>query len=175
MASSVQRAVSHEIGNIAPVVFSFWLMIASAYMPELAGCQVRRLLEHYMLAKHFVGVAMVYYCLIVIDDTFSSKPLALNILYSFWIYFVFLLTTRMPLRMFIAVLFMLFVMYHLRKNEKTEQDKQRVAVLVQRLGVATLILIAIGVVEYAYDKQEEYGKNFSWWTFFDGKVKCRYN
>lgn len=173
------KEMSKEVSKVFPIVFAFWLMIASAYMPELAGCQVRRILEHSMAAKHVVGVIMVYSGLVILDTKFNSNSITRNIARSFIVYIVFLLTTRMHLFVFFMVVGLSFLTYYLyqtkNESENTPEQISEIEKTVINISCLIAVLIVLGVVMYANDKRIEYEDEFSWLTFFNGKVVCRYN
>ena len=172
--------VANQMARFAPALFLVWLMIASAYMPELAGCQMRRLLGSSMIAKHAVGLIMVYFSVVLIAPGISDiNALAKNIIYAVCIYTWFVLTTRCPYYVILAIVIIAFQTYILHQqllqegvNQITETRKKDIQRLILRLSIISMTITALGVYLYATQKMQEHGDQFSYWYFFVGRMQC---
>ncbi len=172
--------VSRAAGRFAPAMFLIWLTIASAYMPELAGCQVRRFLGTSMVAKHFIGIVVVYFTIVLLNPNEVGAPesgatLSYNVLVTLGLYVWFVLTTRCDAWVLLLVIALLFGVYKLHQSRSDNEEASaalRRRQVMQGLTLASMLATALGVVLYAMRKREEYGGNFSWYFFFVGRMKC---
>jgi uncharacterized membrane protein len=176
---SASTAVANGMARFAPALFLVWLTIASAYMPELAGCQVRRMLGTSMVAKHLVGLIMIYFTVVVVNPGIGVASDTLkNILFACCIYLWFVLTSRCHFYVILLVVMIVFQTHILHQrlqddagnmSQKQKQDTQR---LIVNLSLISLIITVLGVYLYMIAKMKEYGDEFSHWYFFVGRMRC---
>lgn len=171
--------IATGMARFAPAIFLVWLMIASAYMPELAGCQLRRILGTSMLAKHVVGLVMVYFSVVIISPGIAAPDGDVkNIIYAICIYAWFVLTSRCNAYVILLVIFITFQSYLLHKqtqsneNSMSPEDKKRSRTLIAQLSLLSLSVTLIGTYMYMLEKMNELGADFSYWYFFVGRLHC---
>lgn len=173
--------VPDGIANITslyvPALFAFWVIICSAYMPELAGCHFRKILSERMFVKHCVGACMVYYTLTMVSPQFSQGSLWKNVIFSLTLYCWFLMTTRTPFDVFCVMLaIMIFISWVDQQRlaqDTSDQDKKYYTLLLRELSVLVLFITICGNLIYLLEKRQEYGADFTWYRFFVGSVHCR--
>lgn len=168
------KALSDVI-SVTPLVFVMWVFIAGAYMDELAGCQMRRLLGTSMVAKHVTGIIVVYYSVILTSDETVKEFLPIKrLVMTLLLYAWFVLMTRCDAPVIIATLCVIFVIYLVSQSTHSdeEDDMRAKRTMVRRLFYVAVALTVTGVTLYARRKMIEYGDQFDWATFFVGRMRC---
>ena len=165
----------NDIVVASPVLFVIWVVIASAYMPELAGCQMRRILGTSILAKHVTGLFVIYFTIVTVNEDMHGSSIVKRVGLTFMLYTLFVLTTRCDANVILAimgVLFVIYFMYGQRKDIEDENKRDQLDKTIVRLFYVTLFMTAVGVTIFAMRKQQEFGADFDWATFFIGRMHC---
>ena len=172
-----------------PAIVLLYLIISSNFIADIFGCTLRNLLKKNTFVKH--ALAYLTMLLFVTATTDWSQDYAFGNLmgYSFSYYFIFVLTTRLPFRILIPVLFLFTCMYYieiykttlLKGNDAGQTPLSEVRNMYvfqdirkyQQLFLNTsLLLIFIGFVIYFRNKQAMFGRKFSLGKFFSAGSKC---
>lgn len=165
--------------EVAMPVFAFYLLVACNYTKEIFGCQLQRVLDQNMIAKHIIGILLLFFLIVVIQPENADKEILRNVLFTFGIYVWFLMTTRIPIYMLIVVFLLLLGIYLLsisKKRYEKEENKEAIERTEKFQKVITwmaLILSLMGFGMYTYEKRLEYGKKFEWIKFFSGTSRCK--
>jgi hypothetical protein len=97
----------------------FYLIQLSSYTKPLIGKQLKELLSENRIAQHIVN----YCLLLVIFLVIYPKNLGKNILYSFFAYILFIITTKMELHMNLIVLLLLLGGFIYETNYSNKKDR----------------------------------------------------
>ena len=175
-----------------PAIILLYLIISANFTAEVFGCRMQHYLKKSTLAKHIVGLmTMIFFVVGTTDwsrehDFFKYSGFALSY------YFIFLLTTRLPFRFLMGVLFLFTLMYYIEiyKNSLLASNKdglnplsevrnmyvfQDIYNYQQILLKGALAFIFLGFVLYFRNHQYEYGKLFNVFNFLSANTKCKHN
>lgn len=165
--------------ELAMPVFAFYLLVACNYTKETFGCQLQHILDQNMIAKHIIGILLLFFLIVVIQPENADREILRNVLLTFGIYLWFLMTTRIPIYMLIVVFVLLLAIYmtsiaQKRYEKENQEDAKQKAQRLQTLFTwIALILSFIGFGIYIIEKRLEYGKDFQWGKFLSGTSKCK--
>jgi hypothetical protein len=171
-------------------IFILFLIISASFITEFFPCKLRKILTTNMYIKHFFTY-LTFVFFIVLLDTNENKNIFNTMLVSFYIYVIFIFTTKTDYRVFIILMIVLLIVYilTLRKNEinddiNNEKDQNikdnlhknydNIVLLNNVLFVIAIILIIIGFLIYYGKKKFQYKKNFDFIVFLLGKPDCTY-
>jgi hypothetical protein len=167
----------NKLANIPSAsLFAFLLIVLCNFVPELLSCKMRSLMNN-MVAKHFVGLLLMFFLVIMLDPENADNNIYYNIIASVIIYIWFLLVTRCEVYIVIIILIIFLITYILqkRRDRYTEKDKeyQRIIKAQAILSTIAILLTIIGFILYLIEKRREYGKTFSMIKFIVGVKNCR--
>ena len=105
-----------------PAIILLYLIISANFTAEVFGCRLQHYLKNSTIAKHIVGLmTMIFFVVGTADwsqehDFFKYSGFAISY------YVIFLLTTRLPFRFLMSVLFLFTLMYYIEiyKNSAIE-------------------------------------------------------
>jgi hypothetical protein len=143
----------------------------------LFPCGLQHKLESSMMWKHLLGMMLMMFLVVMVEDSFAKKSLHEIVGITFGLYLWFTLLTRMHVQVFFLVLAALLMNAIVRRKLQLEQDdvnKAKLGKIQQMLWVFAIVATAVGVSLYALEKKREYGRRFSWKTFMFGVVECRH-
>lgn len=155
------------------MVFVLYLIISSNFLAQLFSCRLQHALQDNMLLKHFMGFMTLLFFVVLASGNDYTATTAVG--YSAIIYLLFWISTRMPMPYFQVFIFLSAILYiiHLYKAEKNNAPNKRLDNISQVLEVFIYVVLAMGFLFYLVEKQLEYKKYFSFWTFMIGKPECR--
>ena len=175
-----------------PAIILLYLIISANFTAEVFGCRLQHYLKKSTIAKHIVGLmTMIFFVVGTADwsqehDFFKYSGFALSY------YFIFLLTTRLPFRFLMSVLFLFTLMYYIEiyKHSLLAANKdglnplsevrnmyvfQDIYHYQQILLKGALIFIFLGFVLYFRNHQDEYGKHWDFINFWSANTRCKHN
>jgi uncharacterized membrane protein YobD (UPF0266 family) len=169
---------------LAPSVFAFYMIVTANFLPELLGCRMQHVLRTNMYAKHFTGLVLLFFLVVLVNPAMSSDAIWKVLLTSVVIYVWFLMTTRAPFTIACLTVLLLLGVYivNIRREQMvaTGSDAPDDKAFVERLEaiqyamIATSVIISVvGFVVYAIEKSREYGDDFELLTFIFGNAECR--
>ncbi len=157
-------------------IFILYLIIAGSFLGGLLGCKTQNMMINNMAVKHLMGVMTMFFFIVMIDsDSKVERDPATQLFYSLILYFMFILTTRMDHRFWVAFiisLFLIYILYTYRNNSDSEEEKERYTKHQMTLTYISAFIVLIGFAIYLNEKRTEYGDNFSFSTFILGKPEC---
>jgi len=169
-----------KTSGLLPVsaLFILLLIIGGNYLGILFPCQLQDILENNILVKHFLAfLTLIFFA--VLADPGNEKPLKDILKQSILLYFWFILIIRMNAKFFLALVFIIALIYILKlykkelvKDNKTEQVEKLDKIL-NILFIFSIIVTLLGFSIYYFEKRIEYKNEFSNQTFFFGKTNCR--
>ena len=175
-----------------PAIVLLYLIISANFTAEVFGCRLQHYLKKSTLAKHIVGLmTMIFFVVGTADwsqehDFFKYSGFALSY------YFIFLLTTRLPFRFLMGVLFLFTCMYYIEiyKNSLLAANKdglnplsevrnmyvfQDIYNYQQILLKGALTFIFLGFIIYFRNHQIYFGKKFNIMSFISANTGCKHN
>jgi hypothetical protein len=169
-----------EIVNPGHSLATLYLIIAGNFLAPLFGCRLQSFIESNFLARHYLGFLTM---LLFVRLTSVSKASFKQILASsLIIYLWFVATTRVNFSVWIIIITIISALFFIHYYESSETDPEyKKTVFDEYLPkIKSFLLLSlaavtiIGVIIYAGEKKLEYGKKFSWSTFFIGKYPCKH-
>lgn len=167
------------VGEVALPVFMFYLLVACNYIKEIFGCQLQTLLNTSMIAKHGIGIVLLFFLIVIINPENADKDMIRNVLLTLGIYGWFVMTTRTPVYITFIVLLLLLASYIFQismkryEKEQKEEERRKAQLYHQFLALFALGISVIGFVFYTIEKKREYKNDFMWSRFFSGNLNCR--
>ena len=172
-----------------PAIVLLYLIISSNFIADIFGCTLRGILRKSTLAKHTLAYLTMLLFVTASTDWSQSYNFGRLMGYSFSYYFLFVLTTRVPYRFLLPILFLFICMYYIQiykttlmrgndagqlplsevRNIYVFQDIDKCAQLFLN---ASLILIFVGFVVYFKNKRHIFGRKFSIFEFFRSNSTC---
>lgn len=159
----------------AKSLFVLYLMISSNFLGSLFGCQVQDILTNNMLVKHLLGFLTLYFFVSIVDPS-QYNPLQ-KLMFTVLIYLCFILSTKLDSKawlVFITLLALVYILYIVKDSIQDEDAKKFIGVSQLTLVCGSIIVLILGSIYYLGEKKIEYGKDFSYTTFFIGKPVCRH-
>ena len=175
-----------------PAIILLYLIISANFTAEVFGCRLQHYLKTSTIAKHIVGLMTMIFFVVGTADWSQEHDFWKYSGFAISYYFIFLLTTRLPFRFLISVLFLFTIMYYIEiyKNSLLASNKDGLNPLseVRNMYVfqdiykyqqfflkAALLLIFFGFVIYFRTHQFEYGKKFDIFSFLSANTGCKHN
>lgn len=161
-------------------IFVLYLIISGNFLANLFGCRTQEALSNNMWLKHLLGFMTMYFFVVLVDNKskWSDSPRA-QMLFTLLFYVMFVLTTRMDYKWWLAFIVGLSVIYILqvyKDHEKTDDKERKQYETYQRyLSYIVGLVIILGFFIYYGRKKAEYGKGFDHLTFLVGKTSCSFN
>ena len=169
-----------KLNKIILAIFLFYLIIFSNYTKELLGCKLKKIFKNNIYSKHLIAFILLYLLINIIDDDNNDENSEIyKFGYSFILYILFIITSRIPYYLIIIIFILLVILYNINKikikNKNEDTNKYLDKYIYMELFVILIILffMAIGFIYYGLEKYCEYGKNFSISTFVIGNIKCK--
>ena len=159
-------------------VFVLYLVLAGQFLDPLFPCHSKRLLENSMVLRHILGYLTLLFFVVIIDeftDAITSAPIILGLCAAVYAWFV--LSSKMTGPTWIALMITLSTLYLVdlfvsRIEKPSDELKQWVSWANTALITLAIGLTLVGLVAYMGEKKLDYGRSFSYLTFFLGKETC---
>lgn len=160
---------------------AMFLWIVFGFLASIINCDLQRIIAKNPIVIHLFGFTAFFFLFTMLD---SNNKTSIEVVWfkSFFVYVLFVLMTKARWYFVLAVLALLLVDQSIKKDiafEKAggkdvsvKEDRQRI--VSQWVNKLIMVLIAVGVIHYAWRQRSKYGKNFNWFQFFFGVSKCRY-
>ena len=161
-------------------IFVLYLIISGNFLANLFGCRTQELMNTSMAMKHLLGFMTMYFFVVLVDSQskLGDTP-SIQLLVTLGFYLIFMLTTRMDYKWWVAFILMLSVIYILQVYKEhpksTEEESKRYETAQQVLTYITGAVVVIGFLIYLGRKRSEYGDKFTFSTFLLGKTSCSNN
>ena len=160
-------------------VFVLYLVLAGQFLDPLFPCHSKRLLENSMVLRHILGYLTLLFFVVIIDeftDSITSAPVILGLCAAIYVWFV--LSSKMTGPTWIALMITLSTLYLIDLFvSRIEKPSDELKLWVSRANTALItlavLLTAVGLTAYMGEKKLDYGRSFSYLTFFLGKETCR--
>lgn len=186
------------VSQIPKIAFLFviFAVIAGGYATNVLSCQMQEWLETSILSRHIIGIILFFFFIMLeggwdfdqerLDEApvdWSAGNAIHSMIYAFIIYIVFILTAQSRLIPNMLLFVTLFVIYFINTQRRYLKNRNRIKqktvdrlIIVEKilLGIAAIIFI-FGISDYYIYKKEIYGKKFSFYNFFLGTTKCKFN
>jgi hypothetical protein len=169
-------------------IFILVLIVSAKYIPDIIPCKIQRFMEGNIYFRHLLTFFTMILFVVLITPLKDQKVLemvlksiALYIIFLFYVksnYIVFAIVTVISLILYLSMLFK----YQLEAQYKESQDENEkknieneinIMITINNIVFGLIILLIIfGFLLYLGEKKLEYKKNFSYITFFLGKIEC---
>ena len=156
-------------------IFLLILAIGGNNINELLGCQVQKLFEKNMIAKHFLTFLTIFFAIDFSTDE-KENPL-LTFKKATTIYVLFVLSSRMNVYFSILSLVILSIIYFINNYIEyyiaidKKKDINTLKDIKDNLINIQVIIIIIGFTLY-FIKQKKEKKNWNLFKFIFGTIKC---
>lgn len=183
---------NNAIARISFIFVSF-LVISGGYADQLLSCSIQKELKNNLLFKHIIGIGLIFMFIMLeggwsfdIDEqnkediSWSDGNSVDSLIYALMLYVILLLSAKTKLTYNITFLILLFILYMIntkrtynyKRNLISEKMNKNIMDLEKILIIILPIILFIGVTDYYLHKKNEFGKKFSSFTFFFGKISC---
>lgn len=163
------------------MMMAFYLAVTTKHF--LHGCQVQHLLKNSVIARHILGIATLYFLVVVNDKSgVFPKEAYYRFLMMVGIYIWFVMSSRMPIQIWVAFILCMLAVYTIQvskdnidtpMDDTTRDNLTHAQLAFTSLG---LLLTIVGFVIYIVMKRREYrGADFSWSTFILGRDVCKFD
>jgi len=150
-------------------LFFIYLLISCNFLAQLFGCQLQKILNENMYAKHIFGFLTMLFCIIYTDSTIQKESKFFEgFLYAIIFYLWFWSTTKTNIyyNIIIIIIFMIIYSLQLKKNSIEDiEHKENYSLAQFILAFIAFILTITGII---FNKD----KNKSWKKFILGNPKC---
>jgi hypothetical protein len=151
--------------------------VASNYLGEFFGCDIKELFSNSILLKHVLGLGTVYFFMQLVDSESKSSPL-IKALLSVAVYLIFVLSTKMSTvtwMIFMGLLSSIYALQIIRDSIDSDNEEGHTIIVWTQfvLTIICMVAVVVGVISYMNEKKEQYGKSFTYTNFFFGVPKCR--
>jgi len=171
-------------------LFLLFLAISGNFLAETLGCQTQELFTNSIIAKQIMTFFIIYFT-IDFSDADIEEP-SMKLTKAGFVYFFFLLFTKMDLKPTVLVFILLFGIYisnsykkyyeaKFKQNDKPSKEEktaqsEKIESMEQTqqtlMGIVVVIIVA-GFFMYYREKQVEYKDTFDFKKFIFGVVKCK--
>lgn len=118
------ESVADIFGNTAPLLVTFYLLLFCNFTPELVGRELRTLLQTSLLAKHILGIILMFFLVILADPNITKMSVLQSLGITAIIYAWFYLSTRCNLYITIAFMVLLLITYFSAVKLKSTDDPE---------------------------------------------------
>lgn len=156
-------------------LFLFIFLLLGKHIKPLISCSLTNIINKHIIARHIIGLAILYTTLISFETT---QPLGDLFIKSIIIYIWFIIATKTPTEINILlciILFMSYFLYLYKKREKINKNSNFSKLINLYEKYVTYIfgfLCIFGFIIYIGEKKIEYQNDFNWNTFLLGTLSC---
>ena len=179
--------------GLVKALFLLILALSGNFLAETLSCQTQKIFSK-MWAKHIVLFFLIYFTIDVVDRGDVPADPGKQLLDALALYIAFHLFTKMNFQFTMIIFFALCAIYilgnyrtlfkykieQLKKNPKMKElvfdyeKKDKLYGNIQMyLYYGSIAGVIIGSTIYLLQKKAEYGKKFSYYTFFNGVQVCK--
>lgn len=181
--------------NVAKLAFLFliFLVISSSFLTQVLSCQTQYLFNKNLYAKHIIGLLLIFVFIMMeggwsfnqkLQDEapvdWSNGNVIDSMVWSFIIYTIFLLTSKMKVKPNIAFYSLIFAIYLINtqrlywKNRDliTKEQNEKTVHILKLCSGAAVLLFMYGITNYYNYEKVKRGKDFRLPIFFLGKRQC---
>ena len=178
-----------NLASMSNQIFIFYLIISGNFIGNLLSCKTQKLFTENILVRHILGFATLYFFVVFVDPDSESKNPTFRILISILLYAFFIVSTRCYYPFVFAIICILLIIYIIeqynkyynKEENKSRLNKNELWVLkmsnhsTKILVALNLILLILGFINYLGRKSVEYHPTWSWSTFWEGVVDCKFD
>ena len=161
-------------------IFIMYLIIAGSFLGGLLGCRTQEMITNNMAVKHLLGLMTMFFFVVMLDSNSKVDKNPANLLvYALILYMIFVVTTRMDHKWWVAFIVSLFFIYILQSykdhRDTTDEEKERYQKYQMNLIYLSSFIIVMGFLIYLGKKRAEYKDQFTFSTFLFGNPQCKFN
>lgn len=178
--TKTKNSLENRVMSSPKSVFVLYLIVSGNFLANLFGCRTQKALTNTMWLKHILGFMTMYFFVVLADSSspFTDSP-QMQLLFTLFCYTLFLISTRMDYKWWIAFILTLVAYYILQvykdHTQTKEQDKEKYKTIQKYLTYVAGIILVVGFLVYLGKKKLEYKDQFNWTTFLIGKPSCTFD
>ena len=166
--------------SIPASIFIMYLIIAGSFLGGLLGCRTQQLITTNMAVKHLLGLMTMFFFIVMLDSNSKVDTNPANLLiYAFILYMIFVVTTRMDHKWWVAFIVSLFFIYVLQAykdhRDTDDEERERYKKYQMNLIYVSAFIVIMGFLIYLGKKKAEYKDQFEFGTFLFGSPQCKFN
>ena len=153
---------------------ALYLWLLFGFLSSMVSCDIQKWMMKDLFFRHFIGIIAFFFLFTVLDT--NNKSSAGNVwIKTIIVYFIYILMTKSKWQFALPVLLLLIIdqtiavhLKHIKANPD-ENNKTSIKSWNSRryyLDILMVICIVLGVITYIIRQRSEFGKAFSWKTFF---------
>lgn len=146
-------------------IFVLYLIISGNFLANFFGCRTQEAFSTNMWLKHLLGFMTLYFFVVLVDSKskLSDSPTQ-QFGFSILFYLLFLLTTRMDYKWWLAMILGLAIVYTMqvyKEHEKTEEElRQQINQYQTYIVYVLVVVLVVGVIVYYGKKKIKYRRRF---------------
>lgn len=162
--------------SLAKILFIFYIINMLSYNSPLLSKQMTSHIESSRITQHLIGIICV---ILLISEFGNIKDMKLTLLYSFMIYFWFILSTKLDIHFNLIIIAMLFIAYIYESEIDVKQlnlivsknkvlsDEELNLIANKNISIKKLMVVVIfsftliGTILYNNKKNIQYGGGYS--------------
>lgn len=101
----------------------FYLLIFGGYLKSLLTCYENESIKNNKLLIHLIAFILFYFVITLSDESFQTVPPIEKLLMTIIYFLIFLITTRLDLKITLWVIFIIFIIHFIEINKQYFQNK----------------------------------------------------
>jgi hypothetical protein len=160
--------------NIIKGVFLLVLAVCGNFVAETLGCKTQKLLSENIFAKHVIVIMIIFFSINLTGN--SDIHPNINMAKSLFVWFLFLIFTKMSLNFTVIVFTLIMVVYildtYIDYYQKKNKDTKLLSSIQNNIYYLIISLIVVGFILYFNKQYKDYKDNWDTVTFLFGKTIC---
>ena len=158
---------------------SMYLWLLFAFLSPMINCDLQMLIKRHEWMKHIVAIVAFFFLFTIIDQK-NNTNLATIWVKTFFVYFLFILTTKSKWYFAIPTIALLLIDQSVKKSMAIRQAKSQLSASTEMkykeasrlINVIVTTSIITGVIHYFFLQKHEKGSAFSFTKFLFG-IGCK--
>ncbi len=144
-AQSIVKDISDKLGQGAPLLLAFYLLVFCNFTADLIGPQLREILKNNDVAKHAIGVFLMYFLVTLVNPDTSDLSILWAMLTTIAVYLWFFLSTKCNIYVTLCVIALLVVAYTCATKARTANDKTKKNTLIWVQNTFSIAAILVSI------------------------------
>ena len=122
---NILKTISNKLGQGAPLLLAFYLLVFCNFTADLIGPQLREVLKNNDIAKHAMGMFLMFFLITLVNPDMSDLSLLWALVTSIVVYFWFFLSTKCNIYVTLCVIAFLIVAYICANRARVTSDQKQ--------------------------------------------------